>query len=157
MELTHIDSSGTVRMVDVTDKNVTHRTASAAGRIRMNDECFNALRRGTLKKGDALTAAKIAGIMAAKRTSELIPLCHTITLTHIDVTARLSDCDSAVDVCCYVSCDGKTGAEMEALTGCTTALLTVYDMCKALDRAMVIENIHLTEKTGGKSGDYTQS
>lgn len=154
MSFTHMDEKGNARMVDVGGKAVTQRTARAVGRIRMSRACFEALAQGALAKGNALGVAQVAGIMAAKRTAELIPLCHPIGLTSSGVELRLLEEEWAVEAACTVGCQGQTGVEMEALTGVSVALLTLYDMCKALDKAMVIESIHLEEKTGGKSGRF---
>lgn len=154
MSLTHIDANGNAVMVDVSEKLPTHRTAVAVGRISMSEACFAAVRDGTAKKGDVLAVAQVAGIMATKRTSDLIPLCHVLNLTKCSVTFRLLPERHQVEVTCTVSCDGKTGVEMEALTGASVALLTIYDMCKAIDKRMVIEAVHLVEKHGGKSGDF---
>lgn len=153
-QFTHIDANGNAVMVDVSGKEVTSRTASAVGRISMSRDCFDMVARGRAKKGDVLGVAQVAGIMAAKRTSELIPLCHRLNLTGTEVTFRLLPEDRSIEAVCTVRCDGKTGVEMEALTGVSAALLTVYDMCKAADRGMVISDIHLLEKHGGKSGDF---
>ena len=154
MGLTHIDERGNARMVDVSEKPVTQRSAVATGRIRMNRACFEAVMQGHAKKGDVLGVAQVAGIMAAKRTSELIPLCHLIALNHCTVTFAPDADDCAIEATCTVRCAGQTGVEMEALTGASVALLTVYDMCKAMDRAMEIQSVHLVEKHGGKSGDF---
>lgn len=151
---THIDANGNAVMVDVSGKEVTSRTASAVGRISMSRECFDMVAEGRAKKGDVLGVAQVAGIMAAKRTSDLIPLCHRLSLTGTEVTFRLLPDCCAIEAVCTVRCDGKTGVEMEALTGVSAALLTVYDMCKAADKRMVISDIHLLEKHGGKSGDF---
>lgn len=151
---THIDASGNAVMVDVSEKAATYRIAAAAGRISMSRECFDMVAQGRAKKGDVLGVAQVAGIMAAKRTDELIPLCHRLNLTGTALTFRLLPEDSAIEAVCTVKCQGKTGVEMEALTGVSAALLTVYDMCKAADRGMVISDIHLLEKHGGKSGDF---
>lgn len=153
-QFTHIDANGNAVMVDVSGKAVTSRTASAVGRISMSRDCFDMVAQGRAKKGDVLGVAQVAGIMAAKRTSELIPLCHRLNLTGTEVTFHLLPEDCAIEAVCTVRCDGKTGVEMEALTGVSAALLTVYDMCKAVDRGMVISDIHLLEKHGGKSGDF---
>lgn len=153
-QFTHIDANGNAVMVDVSGKAVTHRTASAVGRISMSRDCFDMVAQGRAKKGDVLGVAQVAGIMAAKRTGELIPLCHRLNLTGTEVTFRLLPEDCAIEAVCTVKCDGKTGVEMEALTGVSAALLTVYDMCKAANRGMVISDIHLLEKHGGKSGDF---
>jgi cyclic pyranopterin phosphate synthase len=150
---THMDLNGNAVMVDVGGKEVTQRRAVAAGRIRMSAECFAAVRSGAVKKGDVLGVAQVAGIMGAKRTSELIPLCHTLSLTGCGVEFAMLPETCDIEARCTVKCDGKTGAEMEALTGVTTALLTVYDMCKAIDKRMEIHSVRLVEKTGGKSGN----
>lgn len=150
--LTHLNEKGEAVMVDVSGKEVTVRTAAACARIRMKRETLEALLNAELKKGDGLAAARIAGIMGAKKTGELIPLCHNIPIDKITVDfEKLSDTVLAVIV--RAKCTYKTGVEMEALTGASVAALTVYDMCKAIDRGMVIEEIRLLEKTGGKS-DY---
>lgn len=154
MGLTHIDANGNAVMVDVSGKTPTHRTAVAAGRISMSEACFAAVRDGTAKKGDVLAVAQVAGILAAKRTADLIPLCHVLNLTKSAVVFRLLPESSQVEAVCTVSCEGTTGVEMEALTGVSVALLTIYDMCKAIDKRMVIESVHLVEKHGGKSGDF---
>jgi cyclic pyranopterin phosphate synthase len=151
-EFTHFNSNGDAVMVDVSQKADTVREAAAKGRISMSRECFDLVVSGGMGKGDVLGVARIAGIMGAKKTSELIPLCHILNLTKVEV-----DFETDEDGCCIVaSCTaktlGKTGVEMEALTGVSTALLTVYDMCKAVDKAMRIEDIHLCRKSGGKSG-----
>lgn len=153
-QFTHIDANGNAVMVDVSGKEVTSRTASAVGRISMSKDCFDMVAQGRAKKGDVLGVAQVAGIMAAKRTGELIPLCHRLNLTGTKVAFRLLPEDYSIEAVCTVKCDGKTGVEMEALTGVSAALLTVYDMCKAADRGMVISDIHLQEKHGGKSGDF---
>lgn len=151
---THIDSAGNARMVDVSGKKITHRTAVAEGRISMSGPCFQMVKAGRAKKGDVLGVAQVAGIMAAKRTAELIPLCHLLCLTKSQVELELLEEENAVIARCTVECDGKTGVEMEALTGVSVTLLTVYDMCKAVDKHMTISQIHLLEKHGGKSGDF---
>lgn len=158
MELTHFDEQGQAIMVDVSQKEITHRTACATGRIRVCQEIFARLQAGAIAKGDVLGVARIAGIMAAKRTSELIPLCHLLPLSKCSIDFELEPGDEpAVRCYCQVRTEGKTGVEMEALTGVQVALLTVYDMCKAVDKSMVIEDVHLVEKTGGKSGVYKWS
>ena len=151
---THIDAGGNAVMVDVSAKQPTSRTAVAVGRIAMSAECFAMVAEGRAQKGDVLGVAQVAGIMATKRTSELIPLCHGLNLTKSAVEFRLLEQQHAVEAVCTVRCDGKTGVEMEALTGVSVALLTVYDMCKAMDKRMVISDVHLAEKHGGKSGDF---
>lgn len=154
--LTHLDEQGKARMVDVGAKPDTERVAVAAGSVTMQPETMRLIRDGALKKGDVLTVARIAGIMAAKRTFELIPLCHPIPLTHIDVALTLDESSSVVRITATARTIGKTGVEMEALTAVTVAALTVYDMAKAVDRAMVIGEICLLEKHGGQHGDYVR-
>ena len=151
--LTHIDSEHGPRMVDVGDKDVTRREAVARGRVTMRPETLQAIRDNTTPKGDALSTAQIAGVMAAKRTSELIPLCHPIPLSFIGVDLSLGADNASVEIQATVRTTGRTGAEMEALTAVNVAALTVYDMCKALDKGMRIESVRLVRKTGGKSGD----
>jgi cyclic pyranopterin monophosphate synthase len=140
-------------MVDVGGKAATRRTAVAEAVVRMSATAHKALKTGSLKKGDALAAAQTAGIFAAKRTADLIPLCHPLALSRVDVSIRLRGRDAVV-VTCVASCYGPTGVEMEAMTGASIAALTVYDMCKALDRGITIESVRLLKKTGGKSGAY---
>ena len=152
--LTHIDENGNAVMVDVGAKAVTHREAVAVGRITMSGECFAMVAEGRAKKGDVLGVAQVAGIMAAKRTFESIPLCHPLLLTKCRVEFTMLREEHAIEARCTTQCDGKTGVEMEALHGVTTALLTIYDMCKAADRGMVLSDIHLAEKSGGKSGHF---
>ena len=151
-KLSHYGAKGEVRMVDVSTKAVTTRTALAQGFVKMKPGVVQAVRRLKNPKGDPLEVARIAGIAAAKRTAEWIPLCHPLPLTHIDVTARL--CQNGVEVRSSVTTAAQTGVEMEALVAVAAAALTVYDMCKALDKGMEITDIVLVEKTGGKSGDY---
>ncbi|KXK17867.1 MAG: molybdenum cofactor biosynthesis protein C [Chloroflexi bacterium OLB15] len=153
-KLTHVDAQGTARMVDVGDKPDSTRLAVAAGKIMMQPETLRLIRENGLKKGDALTTARIAGIMAAKRTSELIPLCHPIPLTHIDIEFNFSEAESAIAIEASARTTGKTGVEMEALTAVSVAALTIYDMAKAVDRGMRISDIRLLEKHGGVHGDY---
>ncbi len=150
--LSHLDDTGAARMVDVGGKAATARSATAAGRIRMAPATLQAVREGSGPKGDVLSAARIAGIMAAKKTGELIPLCHPLALDTVSVDFAFSD--DAVEVTARAALTGKTGVEMEALTAASVALLTLYDMAKALEKGMVIENVRLLEKTGGKSGDW---
>lgn len=152
---THFNKDGDAHMVDVHKKEDTYRIAAAAGKILVNEEVFAAVRDHTAKKGDVLGVARIAGIMGAKKNSELIPLCHQIGLTSCEITFELSEEERSVKALCRTACTGKTGVEMEALTGVSVALLTIYDMCKAMDRGMRITDIHLLEKDGGKSGHYT--
>lgn len=153
-ELTHLDERGQATMVDVGEKAVTTRTALAAGEVRMAPATLAAIRDGAAPKGDVLAAARIAGIQAAKRTPDLIPLCHTLLLTKVAVDFTIDEAASRVAITATVRCNGQTGVEMEALTAVSVAALTIYDMAKALDKAMVIENIRLLEKAGGKSGDW---
>jgi cyclic pyranopterin phosphate synthase len=151
-ELTHLDAQGRARMVDVGGKAETQRVAIAKGRIRMNAATLAALRDGTAPKGDVLAVARIAGIMAAKRTAELIPLCHPLALDAVSV--EFAFVEDGVEARATASLTGRTGVEMEALTAVSVALLTVYDMAKAIDKGMVISDIRLIEKRGGKSGDW---
>lgn len=155
--LTHLDEQGNAAMVDVSGKAVTAREAIAAGRISMSRKAFNALTDGTSPKGDVIAAARIAGIMAAKKTSDLIPLCHPLPLSKVAVAFDLQPDDIAVDVCATARTTGQTGVEMEALTAASIACLTLYDMLKAIDKAMVISNVRLLKKSGGKSGDFERS
>ena len=151
-KLTHIDDAGRPKMVNVTGKPDTHREAVAGGSIRMQASTFALLKKGKMAKGDVLTAAQLAGIMAAKQTSDLIPLCHPIPIGDIRVEFSLDEENSAVEITAAVESTGKTGVEMEALTAVAVAALTIYDMCKAVDRGMRIESIRLIKKSGGKSG-----
>lgn len=153
-DLTHIDAAGRARMVAVTAKTDTVRTARAEGTITMTARCLDAIETNAVSKGDVIATARIAGIMAAKRTAELIPLCHPLMLTDVGVELEIDRELSGVRVSAWASSKGPTGVEMEALTAVTVALLTVYDMAKALDRGMEISGIRLTEKSGGKSGDW---
>lgn len=152
--LTHFDAAGNAVIVDISGKGVTQRQAMAAGCICMSKECFEAVKAGTVGKGDVLGVARIAGIMAVKQTPSLIPLCHTILMESVSVDFALQEESSQITATCTAKTTGTTGVEMEALTGVSVALLTIYDMCKALDKGMRIENIRLMEKTGGKSGTY---
>ena len=151
-QLTHLDETGAARMVDVGGKAATARSATATGRIRMAPATLHAVREGSGPKGDVLAAARIAGIMAAKRTGDLIPLCHPLALDSVSVDFAFTE--HGVEVTARASLTGKTGVEMEALTAASIALLTIYDMAKALEKGMVIEQVRLIEKTGGKSGDW---
>jgi cyclic pyranopterin phosphate synthase len=153
-ELTHLDAEGHATMVDVGEKAVTTRTAVARGEVRMAAATLAAIRSGAVPKGDVLAAARIAGIQAAKRTAELIPLCHPLLLTKVAVEFAVDDEASRVVITATVRCSGQTGVEMEALTAVSVAALTIYDMAKALEKGMVIADICLLEKQGGKSGDY---
>ena len=187
MEFTHFDDNGNAFMVDVSEKEPTHREAVACGSILVSREAYDAIIGHKVKKGDVLTVAQVAGIMGAKKTAELIPMCHILNLTNAKITFELDDFNQAeepadeahssaarqlpqkhdidqangtasdtvtIKAYCRVKVDGKTGVEMEALTGVSVALLTIYDMCKAIDKRMVISDIHLLEKSGGKSGDF---
>jgi len=153
-DLTHVDAEGRARMVDVGEKAETARTASAEGFITMTLETLDAIEQNALLKGDALAAARIAGIMAAKRTAELIPLCHPIALTDVGVDLEADRSLPGLRVTAWASTRGRTGVEMEALAAVTVALLTIYDMAKALDRGMEISGVRVTEKRGGRSGDW---
>ncbi|MES2492025.1 MAG: cyclic pyranopterin monophosphate synthase MoaC [Pseudomonadota bacterium] len=152
-ELTHLDDQGRARMVDIGAKTLTARTAVAAGRIRMSVAALSAVRAGDAPKGNVLAAARIAGIMAAKKTAELIPLCHPLALDAVTVDFEFED--DGVKAIATASLTGRTGVEMEALMAATVALLTIYDMAKALDKAMIIDGVRLVAKRGGKSGDWT--
>ena len=156
-KLSHINEKGEATMVDVTAKDETLRYARATGRIRVGEEVLRAVEDGSVAKGDVLGTARIAGIMAAKKTPDLIPLCHPLLLTKVSVEFQV--CPDTKDICCTceVRLSGKTGVEMEALTGVSVALLTIYDMCKAIDKTMEISDIRLEEKSGGKSGTYTRN
>lgn len=153
--LTHFNAAGEAVMVDVSQKDNTHRCAIAKGTIKVNKEVFEAIQKGTAKKGDVLGVARVAGIMATKRTSEMIPMCHPLMLTKCEVSFELEEEKLEVHCTCLVKTTGQTGVEMEALMGVQTSLLTIYDMCKAMDKAMIIERVHLQHKSGGKNGDYT--
>lgn len=152
-EFTHFDEKGNAWMVDVSKKADTRREAVASGFIAMSPECYDKVREGQMKKGDVLGVARIAGIMGAKRTEELIPLCHKLNLTGVEVWFEMEG-GGRIRAFCRTKTTGKTGVEMEALTGVQIALLTIYDMCKAVDKGMVISDVHLVSKFGGKSGDY---
>lgn len=156
MDFTHFDDKGNARMVDVTMKNETERIAKAAGKIKVSGEVFAAVSQGSIAKGDVLTVATTAGIAGAKKTWEMIPMCHIVPLTGCAIEWELDKNNLEIRCRCTVRCTGKTGVEMEALTGVSTALLTVYDMCKALDKTMEIGEIRLLEKDGGKSGHYVR-
>ena len=152
LEFSHLDAAGSARMVDVSSKAETHRSATAAGRVRMNAEVRHLIAERALPKGDVFTVAKIAGVLAAKKCGELIPLCHPLPLTDIQVELILTDV--GVELRATASCVGRTGVEMEALTAVSVAALTIYDMCKSADKGIVIEEIRLLHKTGGKSGEF---
>jgi cyclic pyranopterin monophosphate synthase len=153
-ELTHFNASGRAWMVDVTDKKETDRIAEAGGRIVMAPETLARIEAGTIGKGDVLAVAQVAGIMAAKKTWELIPMCHPLLLSGIDISFSIDRAASAVDILANVKTTGRTGVEMEALSAVAGAALTIYDMCKAIDRGMCVENIRLLRKVGGRSGSY---
>ena len=155
-DFTHFNEQGRARMVDVGEKPSSRRAAVAAGRVLVNDGTFELIRSGGIKKGDVLTVAQIAGVMGAKRTFELIPMCHIVPLNGIDLELRLNEEKKSIEISATVSCDGKTGVEMEALTAVATAALTVYDMCKAVQRDIAITDIRLLGKSGGIHGDYTR-
>lgn len=152
MEFTHFNNEGHAKMVDVTDKDSTNRCAIAVGSIYMNSETVKAIVGGTVKKGDVLSVAQVAGIMAAKRTSDVIPMCHPLMITGVDISFDIRE--EEIGIKATVKCKGETGVEMEALTAVSVAALTIYDMCKALQKDMIIGEIKLLEKSGGKSGDY---
>lgn len=154
MELTHFNEQGRAHMVNVTEKAVTHRTAVAAGEILMAPETLEKIRQGSIQKGDVLAVAQVAGILAAKRNAELIPMCHPLPLTGIDLAFSLEEAPCRVEIRATVSCTGVTGVEMEALTAVSVAALTIYDMCKAVQKDMTIGSIRLLSKSGGKSGEY---
>lgn len=156
-QLTHLDTLGHATMVDVGDKQITSRTAVAQGEVRMTETTLAAIRDGNVPKGDVLAAARIAGIMAAKRTPELIPLCHTLLLTKVAVDFAVDEAEQRVVITALVRCNGQTGVEMEALTAVSVAALTIYDMAKALDKSMTIGAIRLLEKQGGKSGEWRRA
>jgi cyclic pyranopterin phosphate synthase len=156
-DLTHLDESGRARMVDVSAKGETVRVATARGRVVMRPETLRLIRSGGVTKGDVLAIAQVAGVMGAKRTPDLIPLCHPLPITGVDLSFELDEAASAVEITASARIVGKTGVEMEALTAVATAALTVYDMCKAVDKDMVIDQIRLVHKVGGKSGEYRRS
>lgn len=154
MEFTHFNSEGRARMVEVTDKDETKRVAIAEGFISMNQETLEKLNEGKIKKGDVLSVAQVAGIMGVKKTSDLIPMCHNIFLTGADIKFQVKE--NGVYIVSEVKTVGKTGVEIEALTGVSVSALTIYDMCKSVDKGMTIEYVRLLKKTGGKSGDFTR-
>ncbi|HKJ72664.1 MAG TPA: cyclic pyranopterin monophosphate synthase MoaC [Alphaproteobacteria bacterium] len=155
--LTHLDAQGSAKMVDVSEKDVTERVAAASGRVTMSAATLKLIKQGSMKKGDVLSVARLAGIMAAKRTHELIPLCHPLALNKIDVDLKLKSRPPSVEITSSVKVSGRTGVEMEALTAASVAALTIYDMCKAVDREMVIGEIKLDFKSGGRSGVFKRS
>ena len=152
-DLTHFNNEGRAKMVDVSEKQPTVREAVAGGTVNLNSETFDLVMRGEMKKGDALAVAQVAGIMAAKRTPEIIPMCHPIGITGVDISFAPDESCSAIDITATVRCKGETGVEMEALTAVSVAALTIYDMCKAVQKDIEINNIRLLKKTGGKSDD----
>ena len=154
MELTHFNEEGRARMVDVSEKDVTLRSATAMGRVVLNAETFALVAEGKMKKGDVLAVAQVAGIMAAKRTWEIIPMCHPIALTGVDISFQMVPEQSTIEIRATTKCRGETGVEMEALTAASAAALTIYDMCKAVQRDIVIEQVCLLHKSGGKSGTF---
>ena len=155
-DFTHFNEQGRAKMVDVGKKEVTRRVAVAAGRVLVNPHTFALIRSGGMKKGDVLTVAQIAGVMGAKHTPDIIPMCHPILMDGIDLDLSLDESRHSVEISATVSCDGRTGVEMEALTAVSVAALTVYDMCKAVQRDIIIEDIHLVKKTGGVHKDYME-
>lgn len=154
MGFTHFDDSGNAVMVDVTEKKITARTAVAQGVIYCSREIIEAIQHKSMKKGDVLGVARVAGIMAVKRTADLIPMCHPLLISKSSIDFEINEENYSIKAVCTVKIEGKTGVEMEALTGVNIALLTIYDMCKAVDKRMCISDIHLVEKHGGKSGDF---
>ena len=156
-DFTHFNEQGRAKMVDVGEKPVSVRTAVAAGRVLVNEETFGLIKSGGMKKGDVLTVAQIAGVMGAKRTPDLIPMCHPILIDGINLELTLDERRRSVEITAAVSCAGRTGVEMEALTAVGTAALTVYDMCKAVQKDMVITDLRLIRKSGGVHGDYERS
>lgn len=155
-DFTHFNEQGRARMVDVGKKPISRRTAIAAGRVLVNEATLNLIQSGGMKKGDVLSVAQLAGIMGAKKTPDLIPMCHPILLEGVELQLSLDPNRRSVEITAAVRCDGRTGVEMEALTAVTTAALTVYDMCKAVQKDIVITDIRLLEKTGGVHGDFTR-
>ena len=153
-KLSHINSSGKAEIIDVSEKEITTRTAEAFAEIKVSKDIFNAIKNNTIKKGDVLSIAKFAGIQAAKRTSELIPLCHNIFISKVDVELKLNKKNCLVEIKSITKTTAQTGIEMEALTAASVAALTVYDMCKAIDKSMIIGEIKLISKSGGKSGEF---
>ncbi len=152
--LTHVNSRGKAEMVDISSKKDTLRTASAEASVLVSEEVFNSIKKNEIAKGDVLSIAEFSGIQAAKKTSELIPLCHNIPISKISVELKLNETNKSVQISAFAKTEAKTGIEMEALTAASVAALTVYDMCKALDKSIKITGIRLLSKTGGKSGDY---
>ena len=155
-KFTHFDTKGNAVMVDVGGKDVTTRTAVATGKIRVNESVMREVMAGTVKKGDVLGVARVAGIMAAKQTAGLIPMCHTLFISKCSIDFEINKEEMEIKVICTATAEGKTGVEMEALTGVSVTLLTIYDMCKAIDKRMEMNEIHLETKSGGKSGDFVR-
>ena len=153
-DFTHFNNNGRAYMVDVGVKNITHRTAKAGAKVYVNENTFNLIKSGGMKKGDVLTVAQIAGIMAAKKNFEIIPMCHPINITHINIEFNMDEKNNCIEIESVVECDYKTGVEMESLTACSVAALTIYDMCKAVQKDIVISDIRLLDKTGGIHGEY---
>ena len=156
-ELTHFDTHGQAHMVDVGGKDSTHRVAVASGSIKMDAATLALIAQGGHKKGDVLGIARVAGIMASKKTSDLVPLCHPLPLTHVSIEFEIDEANHKVDASCRAETRGQTGVEMEALCALQVALLTIYDMCKAVDRGMVISDVQLEHKSGGKSGEWNRA
>lgn len=156
-DFTHFNEQGRAKMVDVGEKPVSCRTAVAAGRVLVNETTFELIKTGGMKKGDVLTVAQVAGVMGAKHTPDIIPMCHPIMIGGINLELHLDEARHSVEITASVSCDGRTGVEMEALTAVSTAALTVYDMCKAVQKDMIITDIRLISKTGGVHGDYERT
>lgn len=155
-KLTHFDTKGNAVMVDVGGKDVTTRTAVATGKIRVNESVMREVMAGTVKRGDVLGVARVAGIMAVKQTAGLIPMCHTLFISKCSIDFEINKEEMEIKVICTATAEGKTGVEMEALTGVSVTLLTIYDMCKAIDKRMEMNEIHLETKSGGKSGDFVR-
>ena len=153
-ELTHFNEEGRARMVDVSEKSITTRIAKATATVTVNPETYQLIKEGKMKKGDVLAVAQVAGIMGAKRTPDIIPMCHPIQITNVDITFELDDEACTIRIISTAKCDGKTGIEMEAMSAASIAALTIYDMCKAIQRDIRISDIYLMEKDGGKSGHY---
>lgn len=153
-DLTHFDNRGNAVMVDVSEKDITNRTAIASGKIFVNNEVMKKILNGSIGKGDVFAVARVAGIMGAKKTSELVPMCHAVSITKCSIDFEVNEDKGYIETICIVKCTEKTGVEMEALTGTNIALLTIYDMCKAVDKLMEISEVHLVKKTGGKSGEF---
>ena len=153
-DFSHFNEKGFAKMVDVSEKEITERTAIATGKVYVNAECFNLIKTGGMKKGDVLTTAQIGGIMGAKKTSDIIPMCHNLALTGVDIDFNMNEEDLSIEISATAKCNGKTGVEMESLTAVSIAALTIYDMCKAVQRDIRISDIQLKYKAGGKSGEY---